>query len=50
LPGFAYVVQASTNLVDWIPVQTNNAPFTFVDSQASRINQRFYRTFWQPTP
>ena len=45
VPGYSYVVQASTNLVDWICVQTNAAPFTFVDSQANQFNQRFYRTF-----
>ena len=39
-----YVVQASTDLVNWISVQTNKAPFTFVDTNASQFNQRFYRT------
>jgi hypothetical protein len=39
-----YVVQASTNLMDWVSVQTNTAPFTFVDSNASQFSQRFYRT------
>jgi hypothetical protein len=38
-------VQASTTLVDWEAVQTNVAPFTFVDSKASQFNQRFYRVF-----
>jgi hypothetical protein len=40
-----YVVQASTNLLDWVSVQTNTAPFTFVDSNASQFSQRFYRAF-----
>jgi hypothetical protein len=39
-----YVVQASTNLVDWVSVQTNTAPFTFVDPDAGQFSQRFYRT------
>jgi hypothetical protein len=39
-----YVVQASTNLVDWVSVQTNTAPFTFVDANAGQFSQRFYRT------
>ncbi len=43
--NYQYVVQASTNLVNWVSVQTNTAPFTFVDSNASQFNQRFYRTF-----
>jgi hypothetical protein len=38
------IVQASTNLVDWVSIQTNTAPFTFVDSNASQFSQRFYRT------
>jgi hypothetical protein len=42
--NYQYVVQASTNLVNWDPVQTNTAPFTFVDSNASQFSQRFYRT------
>ena len=45
VPKYQYVVQASTNLVDWVSVQTNTAPFTFVDSNASEFSQRFYRTF-----
>jgi Immunoglobulin domain len=45
VPQFEYVVQASTNLVDWVSVQTNSAPFTFVDSNACQFSQRFYRTF-----
>lgn len=40
--GFTYVVEASTDLVNWIPVQTNTAPFTFVDPNAN-LSQRFYR-------
>jgi hypothetical protein len=45
VPGFGYVVQASTNLVDWESVQTNLAPFDFTDSDASLYSRRFYRTF-----
>jgi hypothetical protein len=39
-----YIVQASTNLADWVSVQTNTAPFTFVDASAGQFSQRFYRT------
>jgi hypothetical protein len=39
-----YIVQASSDLVNWTAVQTNTAPFTFVDPNASQFSQRFYRT------
>lgn len=42
--GALYVVQASTNLVDWVSIQTNTAPFTFVDYNAPGFSQRFFRT------
>ena len=44
----SYIVQASTNLVDWENVQTNTAPFTFADPDASKFSQRFYRAVPQP--
>jgi hypothetical protein len=47
-PGYKYAVQVSTDLVNWIPVQTNTAPFTFVDANASRFGQRFYRSVYAP--
>jgi len=43
-PGRAYVVQASSNLQDWISLATNTAPFVFVDPAAAQFSQRFYRT------
>jgi hypothetical protein len=48
VPGYKYVVQASTNLVDWVPMQTNTAPFTFVDANAGKFSQRFYRSIYAP--
>jgi hypothetical protein len=48
VPGYKYVVQASTNLVNWVPVQTNTAPFTFVDTNAGKFRQRYYRTVYTP--
>jgi hypothetical protein len=42
--GYQYVVQASTNMVSWVPLQTNTAPFTFVDTNASQFGRRFYRS------
>ena len=41
--GFQYAVAASTNLVDWVPVETNIAPFIFSDSATGNFPERFYR-------
>lgn len=43
-PGVSYVVEASTNLADWFPVQTNVAPFQFVDLNPAGLSQCFYRS------
>ena len=47
--GYQYAVQASTNLVNWVPLQTNTAPFTFVDINASQFSRRFYRSVYIPS-
>jgi uncharacterized repeat protein (TIGR03806 family) len=42
-----YVLEATTNLVDWVPVATNVAPagiFEMIDPAASQFQYRFYRT------
>ena len=41
--GSQYIVQATTDMVNWIPVQTNFPPFTVVDTKAGACAQRFYR-------
>lgn len=46
--GYTYVVQMSSNLLNWIPVLTNAAPFTFVDTNARAHSQRFYRSVHYP--
>lgn len=46
--GYKYVVEASSDLVHWTPVQTNTAPFVFVDANASQFPQRFYRSVYAP--
>jgi hypothetical protein len=48
--GQPYVVQASTNLLDWISLQTNTAPFLFTDTNAAGFNQRFYRVYFMASP
>jgi hypothetical protein len=44
--GFACLIEASTNLVDWQPIQyfvATNSPAYFTDYSAPYYNQRFYR-------
>ena len=47
VPGYQYIVQASTNYVNWVPVLTNTAPFTYVDPKAGQFRQRYYRAVWK---
>ena len=42
------IIQASTNLVDWVPVCTNAPPFTYTDTNAWQFSQRFYRSIPAP--
>lgn len=41
------IIQTSTNLISWVPVFTNSAPFTspftFTDPAATNYSHRFYR-------
>jgi len=46
--GQRYVVQASTNLLNWIPLQTNTLPFLFTDTNAVKFKQRYYRALYLP--
>ena len=48
--GTNYVVQVTTNLAssNWIPLLTNAAPFSFVESNAGLLGQRFYRATVAP--
>jgi hypothetical protein len=46
LTGKTYVLQATTNFVDWVSLRTNTIPvdtFDFSDGEASDIGKRFYR-------
>jgi len=46
LPGSMYVIQASTNLVNWVSLETNVTPLQFMDTNAGRYNRRFYRAVY----
>jgi hypothetical protein len=46
--GFNYAIQASTNLVDWIPLVTNVSPFNFTETNAGGDSRRFYRSIYLP--
>ena len=49
VPGEYYVIEASTNLMDWLPVTTNQAPFTFTNSSASAPQEFFRATYSLPS-
>ena len=50
--GQEYIVQASTNLLNWLPAYTNPSPFvspfTFTDSNMTANPDRFYRVITGP--
>jgi uncharacterized repeat protein (TIGR01451 family) len=41
--GSTVVIQASTNLLTWVPIYTNQAPFTFTNLDSTNFSRRFYR-------
>lgn len=41
--GTLVIIQSSTNLILWLPVYTNFAPFTFTDANVTNFTRRFYR-------
>ena len=47
VPGYNYVVQSSSNLFDWLPLQTNPSPFIFTDQNATNPME-FYRVLYVP--
>ncbi|HEY5233799.1 MAG TPA: hypothetical protein VIK35_09730, partial [Verrucomicrobiae bacterium] len=47
--GQLYVLQASTNLVNWVAIETNAVPFTFSAPVTAAYIQRFFRALaWPP--
>lgn len=47
VPGYNYAVLASSNLVNWVPLITNNSPFNFADTNLD-LPYRFYRSVYLP--
>jgi hypothetical protein len=50
-PNQNYVLQASTNLTQWVSVSTNtpsSTPFYLTDPDATNFSSRFYRVLQQP--
>ncbi|HEU5071850.1 MAG TPA: hypothetical protein VFV96_15715 [Verrucomicrobiae bacterium] len=46
-----YAVEASTNLLNWLPLKTNvvtGGYFDYLDAGAAGLKQRFYRARWVP--
>ena len=45
-PNQPYILRASTNLVQWVPIATNTpaaSPFYLIDPNATNFSRRFYR-------
>ena len=50
-PDMAFAIEASTNVVDWVPLKTNlttGGSFDYVDDGATSLPRRFYRARWVP--
>ncbi len=46
ISGAHYAIEASTNMVDWLPIRTNivsGGYFDFIDTSGSQFSRRFYR-------
>ena len=43
VPGANYVIDASTNLSNWVLLVTNASPFQFTDTNQAGFRYRFYR-------
>lgn len=50
VPGFPYAIEGSSNLIgpNWVPLQTNEAPYSFIDTNGGAFNTRFYRAVLSP--
>jgi uncharacterized delta-60 repeat protein len=43
IEGQTIIIEASTNLVNWLPISTNNSPTVFRDTSSAQFSRRFYR-------
>jgi hypothetical protein len=51
VPGKENIIEASTNLINWLPISTNvpqTNSYMFLDTEATNFNQRFYRVHLNP--
>lgn len=46
VPGYLYIVEASTDLVNWVELETNVTPLLFTDTNSWRYPKRFYRAVY----
>jgi hypothetical protein len=46
--GKMYVVEASEDLIHWLPISTNSASSTVTDTAVGNVPHRFYRTVESP--
>jgi hypothetical protein len=46
--GRKYIVQASTNLLAWVSLKTNTAPFQYIATNSPAYSRRFFRACLQP--
>ena len=47
-PGAQYVLQASTNFLNWVPLTTNTGSYYYDDTNAAKVPAMFYRAQKQP--
>lgn len=48
VPGYDYVIQTSTNMLDWEAIWTNASPFSFTATNQLEFPFQFYRAVYQP--
>jgi hypothetical protein len=46
VPGYMYVIQSSTDMINWLSLETNLTPLVFTDTNPSLYNKRFYRAVY----